>query len=344
MNPDQITLDQGFMQCALDQARAAAEAGEVPVGAVVVHQGRIIASAHNSPLHDHDPCGHAEIKALRAAGQALGNYRLEECTLYVTLEPCAMCSGAALNARLKRVVYGAAEPKTGAAGSVLNILTPSELNHHTQLSSGVLAQECAHVLQTFFEQRRSHHQLRKLPLREDALRLTPVQTQAVYGLGLPIKDSHYTLNLPSLDGLRLHYLDNRHRTPSQVGVHVYLHGPDHWSAAFVDRIQGDAPCVAIDLPGFGLSDKPKKQSTHSLSWHAQVLHEFLSMLQIEDFTLVAPPKMQALLECMPQHLKNRIRWLDAAHAMDRAWLDAVYPDSGHLSGPKALDALLHASP
>ncbi|MEY4078275.1 MAG: hypothetical protein RIS80_44 [Actinomycetota bacterium] len=125
---------------------------------------------------------------------------------------------------------------------------------------------------------------------------------------------------------------------------MYLHGPDHWSAAFVDRIQGDAPCVAIDLPGFGLSDKPKKQSTHSLSWHAQVLHEFLSMLQIEDFTLVAPPKMQALLECLPQHLKNRIRWLDAAHAMDRAWLDAVYPDSGHLSGPKALDALLHASP
>ena len=162
--------DIGFMQLALRQAQAAADAGEVPVGAVVVRAGQVIASGHNASLCSHDPTAHAEVNAMRAAAQALGNYRLDDCTLYVTLEPCAMCSGAALHARFKRVVFGATEPKTGAAGSVLNLFVHAQINHQTKLMGGVLASECAQVLQSFFEQRRAQQQHNKVPLREDALR------------------------------------------------------------------------------------------------------------------------------------------------------------------------------
>lgn len=154
--------DMHFMQLALAQAKAGAIAGEVPVGAVVVKDGEVIASAHNAPLGSKDPTAHAEINALRIAAQALGNYRLEGCTLYVTLEPCAMCSGAAMHARLSRLVYGATEPKTGAAGSVLNLFDNAQLNHHTQVTGGVLSSECAKELQAFFEMRRSQHKASKV--------------------------------------------------------------------------------------------------------------------------------------------------------------------------------------
>ena len=155
-------VDMHFMQLALAQAKAGAIAGEVPVGAVVVKDGAVIASAHNAPLGSKDPTAHAEINALRMAAQALGNYRLEGCTLYVTLEPCAMCSGAAMHARLSRLVYGATEPKTGAAGSVLNLFDNAQLNHHTQVMGGVLASECAQELQAFFEMRRTQHKASKV--------------------------------------------------------------------------------------------------------------------------------------------------------------------------------------
>jgi len=154
--------DAHFMQLALAQAKAGALAGEVPVGAVVVKNGEVIASAHNAPLGLKDPTAHAEINALRLAAQALDNYRLEGCTLYVTLEPCAMCSGAAMHARLSRVVYGATEPKTGVAGSVLNLFDNAQLNHHTQVTGGVLADECVQELQAFFEMRRSQHKASKV--------------------------------------------------------------------------------------------------------------------------------------------------------------------------------------
>ena len=154
--------DMHFMQLALAQAKEGAIAGEVPVGAVVVKDSEVIASAHNAPLSSNDPTAHAEINALRIAAQALGNYRLEGCTLYVTLEPCAMCSGAAMHARLSRLVYGATEPKTGAAGSVLNLFDNAQLNHHTQVTGGVLASECAQELQAFFEMRRSQHKASKV--------------------------------------------------------------------------------------------------------------------------------------------------------------------------------------
>ena len=147
--------DESFMRLALAQAALAAAEGEVPVGAVVVCNGQVIATGRNAPIGGHDPTAHAEIIALRAAAAALGNYRLPECELYVTLEPCAMCSGAMLHARLKRVVFGAADSKTGAAGSVINLFEQSQLNHQTATSGGVLAAECATLLKGFFSQRRA---------------------------------------------------------------------------------------------------------------------------------------------------------------------------------------------
>lgn len=153
MSADRMS-DPQAMAMALAQAALAGAAGEVPVGAVVLKSGIFIASGRNAPIATHDPSAHAEMQALRAAAQVLGNYRLPECELFVTLEPCAMCAGAMLHARLKRVVFGAADPKTGAAGSVIDLFGQSRLNHQTQVQGGLLAQECADVLQGFFRQRR----------------------------------------------------------------------------------------------------------------------------------------------------------------------------------------------
>ncbi len=143
------------MQLALAQAQHAWTQGEVPVGAVVVKDGEVIATGFNQPIGRHDPTAHAEIVALRAAAVKLGNYRLPGCELYVTLEPCVMCSGAMMHARLARVVYGAADPKTGACGSVVNLFAQEQLNHHTQLVGGVLATEASGMLRAFFAERRA---------------------------------------------------------------------------------------------------------------------------------------------------------------------------------------------
>ena len=147
--------DETFLRAALEQAQLAADAGEVPVGAVIVGpDGDVLARGQNRVLRDSDPTAHAEMVALRAAGRALGNYRLEGCTLYVTLEPCAMCAGAMIHARIARLVYGAADPKAGAAGSVLSVLNHPQLNHQIQVTSGALAEECGEMLRQFFRQRR----------------------------------------------------------------------------------------------------------------------------------------------------------------------------------------------
>jgi tRNA(adenine34) deaminase len=146
--------EDDFMRVALTLADQARSAGEVPVGAVVVRDGAVIGSGFNSPISRHDPSAHAEILALRAAATASGNYRLKGCTLYVTLEPCVMCSGAILQARIGRVVYGAPDPKTGACGSVLNLFAEPRLNHHTAVEGGMLAEECGRLLKDFFQERR----------------------------------------------------------------------------------------------------------------------------------------------------------------------------------------------
>lgn len=147
--------DTGFMQLALEQAQHAWDLGEVPVGAIVVKDGIVIATGYNQPIGRHDPTAHAEIMALRAAADMLGNYRLPGCELYVTLEPCVMCAGAMLHARLARVVFGASDPKTGACGSVLNVFEQAQLNHQSTLTGGVLAEPCGALLKSFFAQRRS---------------------------------------------------------------------------------------------------------------------------------------------------------------------------------------------
>jgi tRNA(adenine34) deaminase len=147
--------DLEAMQAALAEARLAAEAGEVPIGAVVVHDDRIIATGQNRVLRSIDPTAHAEIVAMRGAAAALGNYRLLGCTLYVTLEPCAMCAGAMIHARLDRLVFAAADPKAGAAGSVLAVLNHPQLNHQMRVEQGIMAAESAELLRSFFRDRRS---------------------------------------------------------------------------------------------------------------------------------------------------------------------------------------------
>lgn len=148
------------MRAALDLARQAAQAGEVPVGAVVVQDGRIVGRGYNAPISRHDPSAHAEIAALRDAAQHLGNYRLVGCELFVTLEPCVMCVGAMFHARIGRVVFGAHDPKTGAAGSVFNLFAETRLNHHARIRGGVLAKECGEVLSGFFAMRRAQQKAR----------------------------------------------------------------------------------------------------------------------------------------------------------------------------------------
>jgi len=146
--------DQAWMQLALEQAHLAAQAGEVPVGALVIKDGEVLGLAHNRTLLDGDPTAHAEIVALRQAAARLGNHRLIGCTVYSTIEPCSMCAGALIHARIARLVYGAADPKAGAAGSVRQVLNHPSLNHKMEVTSGILAEKCSAILQDFFRQKR----------------------------------------------------------------------------------------------------------------------------------------------------------------------------------------------
>lgn len=155
--------DEDFMRLALEQARLGWARGEVPVGAVVVKDGEVVAQGFNQPIGSHDPTAHAEVVALRAAAEKLGNYRLPGCELFVTLEPCLMCSGAMMHARLARVVFGAADPKTGACGSVVNLFENPQLNHHTEVRGGVLAGETSDLLRAFFAERRALAAARRAP-------------------------------------------------------------------------------------------------------------------------------------------------------------------------------------
>jgi tRNA(adenine34) deaminase len=150
----QAELDRQFMQQALSQAKLAAAAGEVPVGAVLVRDSQVISTGFNQPITNSDPSAHAEMMALRAAASDEANYRLPGTTLYVTLEPCTMCAGAMLHARVDRVVFGATDPKTGAAGSVLNVFSEKQINHQTVVEGGIMSEECGQILRNFFKERR----------------------------------------------------------------------------------------------------------------------------------------------------------------------------------------------
>ena len=277
--------DADFMREALAEAAQAAAAGEVPVGAVVVRHGQIIARGRNRPVAGHDPTAHAEIEALRAAAQALGNYRLDGCELYVTLEPCAMCSGAMTHARLARVVYGAPDPKTGAAGSVIDVFAEPRINHQTRVAGGVLAQECGEQLAAFFRQRRLASRVAAQPLRDDALRTPEARFHDLPGYPWA---PHYVSDLPALDGLRLHYLDEGPLDAPRTWL--CLHGNPAWSYLYRRMIPvftgaGDR-VVAPDLIGFGKSDKPKRDAAHSFAWHRQVLLELVERLDLRNVIVV----------------------------------------------------------
>ncbi|MEG0149463.1 MAG: tRNA adenosine(34) deaminase TadA [Comamonas sp.] len=312
-----------FMREALQQAREAALAGEVPVGAVVVHQGRVIGRGRNSPLASQDPTAHAEVMALREAAQALGNYRLEGCTLYVTLEPCTMCSGAMLHARVDRVVYGAAEPKTGAAGSVLNVFGYAQINHQTQVLRGVLAEECAALMADFFQQRRAqnkaqHKALQPHPLKDVALRNPDSAFEAAAGLADWPWQPQWRSDLPALDGLRLAVVDEG---PADAPLTwLCLHGSPAWAYVFrhvLPALTAQGHRVVVpDLPGFGRSDQPKKDKAITAEGYVQQLEQLLAAMDLRHLVLLGQGDGGrlglALAERRPQNFAG-------------AWLADVWP-------------------
>ncbi|MFM2342004.1 MAG: tRNA adenosine(34) deaminase TadA [Pseudomonadota bacterium] len=179
--------DERAMRLALDQALNAALIGEVPVGAVILRDGQLIATGYNRPITTHDPSAHAEMVALRHAAELLENYRLPDCELFVTLEPCAMCAMALMHARLKRVVFGAWDPKTGSAGSVIDLFAQPQLNHHTAVQGGLLAEPCGDLLREFFARRRAEQKAQRQREREA---LAGLQVPAAELPAIPVGEAH----------------------------------------------------------------------------------------------------------------------------------------------------------
>ena len=325
--------DDHWMALAIAQARAAMAAGEVPVGAILVKDGAIVSSGRNAPLAAHDPTAHAEIAALRAGAQVLGNYRLDGCELFVTLEPCAMCAGAMLHARLARVVFGAADPKTGAAGSVVDLFARPELNHHTVVQGGVMADECAGLLQEFFRGRREEARATAQPLRDDALR-TP---DACFG-ELPQSPwpEQSVADLPALQGLRMSYVDTAPQSQARLAC-LCLHGAGAWSLheralvrALLDA--GAQRVLAPDLIGFGKSDKPKRDAFHTRERNGNILLQWLDRLGIDHVVLVASDSMlelaQALAATSPDRVKALLAVAERAAPALQAASRAPFPDRG----------------
>jgi len=372
--------DDDFMGQALALASQAAATGEVPVGAVLVHRGEIIASRHNQPIGAHDPTAHAEMLVLRDAAQRLGNYRLQDCELYVTLEPCPMCAGAMLHARLKRVVYGAADPKTGAAGSVLDLFADRRLNHQTAVVAGVRAAECGALLQDFFQGKRQRQHGLRQPLREDAVRTAePRWVQLPDYPWAP----RYVQDLAALAGLRMHYLDEGPRDAPLTWL--CLHGHPGWSYGFRNMLPvwlaAGHRVVAPDLIGYGRSDKPKKESVYRFSWQRQILLELVERLDLRQVVLVGqdwggvlgltlpvaaparyrglvaintwlpsdvvpqPPALQAWCDSNARGPDGGLRALlrqssSLLGASERAAYEAPFPDRGHQAALRAFPGLL----
>lgn len=342
----QHQADAQFMRLALEQAQAAIADHEVPVGAVVVKDGKVIGVGHNAPITQHDPSAHAEMQALRAAARTLGNYRLDGCSLYVTLEPCAMCAGAMLHARIQRLVYGAAEPKTGAAGSVLNLFDEPRLNHQTTVHHGVLADECGQILKSFFQERRADAKVLQHPLRDDALR-TP---EARFS-GLPNYpwEGRYIQSLPTLAGLRMHYLDEG---PSDAALtFLCLHGSTTWSYLYRKMIPVWANAghrvVAPDLIGFGKSDKPKRTPPHLVEFHRNVLVELVEHLNLSNVVLVAEDfggiLGTALTKAASQRFVGVLLVSTNEETVNSEARDAPFPDMGHSAALRAVAGIVPGS-
>lgn len=349
---DEVCFDDAhWMRCALQQAELAQSEGEVPVGAVVVRDGRLLASGRNAPVSSHDPTAHAEVVALRAAAHVLGNYRLDGCTLYVTLEPCAMCSGALLHARLARVVFGAPDPKTGTAGSVLNLFEQPRLNHHTRLEGGVLASDCSALLKAFFAPRRANPD----PLRDDALRTPPqrfVAWEPWPSSDEVITQTQTTSDLPELDGLRLHSVALQPVVECTLAPTVLcLHGPagsGHDFRYLATALASHGAHVLVpDLIGFGHSDKPKKESWHTPEKHARVLRQWLARCAVAERALLvlAPDVPGTLVAALAPVAQSGTGQGGAVPLWSACVLlqgpppagdDAPYPDKGYRAGPRAM--------
>lgn len=271
------------MQLAIQQAAEAELANEVPVGAVLVKDGKVIAVGRNRTLETGDPTAHAEIISLREAAKIIGTHRLDGLELFVTLEPCPMCTGAVFHSRLSRLVYGATDPKTGSAGSVTNLFNIRQLNHHTTLTAGVLAESCGSQLQAFFQKIRRDKTRTRVRLREDAVRSNEKDFAEFKEF---LTDSHYFV---SSEGWRIHYIDSGGAPESKVIL--CLHEFPFWSYQFKRLLplltKRGYRVVMPDLIGCGLSDKPKRSRWHSPQNHATALHQLLSSLAVSHVQSIA---------------------------------------------------------
>ncbi|RYY83935.1 MAG: tRNA-specific adenosine deaminase, partial [Comamonadaceae bacterium] len=268
-------------------------------------------------------------------------YRLDGCELFVTLEPCPMCAGAILHARLSRVVFGAADSRTGAAGSVVDLFAQPALNPRTRVQGGVLAHECAQPLQSFFQARRAQARAAAQPLRDDALR-TPDARFTAFPPPAPVRWVH---DLPALKGLRMAWLDNEQGLPATMpgdSPVLCLHGPGQWSELYrgLWPLVGHRRLLVPDLIGHGRSDKPKRADAQDADWQARVLDEWLTALALPPVTLVFHPELAAVADALAQKPQRVARRLavpaTALEPADHApWLTAPFPDRGHAAALRA---------
>lgn len=353
------------MQLALEQAYLAEQRGEIPVGAVVLHGDKVVAVGHNQTIASCDPTAHAEVVALRAAAQTLGNYRLDGCVLYVTLEPCAMCLGAIFHSRVAAVYFGAADTKTGACGSVLNLPGEHRINHHCQVHGGVLQSQCAQHLSTYFARLRADKRQHRVPVREDALRLPAgALTRYMEGVqALPIDD------LEAAQGLRVQVWQNISAPQRPARLVLCLHGASSWSciyrALLMSPLDGTTTVWALDLPGHGGSDKTKRGQEFNTTYQLTVLDAIVRKSSASHIHLVAqdtgcelavhlaarhPGRIDALTLYNPlcldrAHLlhqgtpvRSRAQFIDSLKRQCAGNLDTIaalaapYPDAGHLAG------------
>ena len=352
------------MALAIEQAVFAEQSGEVPVGAVIVKDGIVIGSGHNRTLVDRDPTAHAEVVAIRAASRAIGNHRLVGCTLYVTLEPCAMCMGAVLQSRVERVYFGASDPKTGACGSVLDLSKYRQINPHCSVYGGLSQDVCSHQLASFFRKRRLVKLAAHEPLREDALRLREGHLDTWMGGCTPL-----TWNaLNSSKGLRVRGWSNPGSEEKARTLLFCLHGVSSWSYIYRDlllaKFPRDIAAWAIDLPGHGGSDKTKHGAELDSSFQLSVLEEILASCPfdrvhvfahdsgcrfaidlaerrkdlVRGLTLISPATLGAN-NCqttkVPRSLRQLYDWyytLSGCRADFAKAMCAQYPDAGHSRG------------
>lgn len=327
--------DVYWMQAALLEAQKAGQAGEVPVGAVLVRDGKLLSTGRNASIKHNDPTAHAEMVALRAAAQVVGNYRLHDATLYVTLEPCAMCAGAILHARIQRLVFAASDPKTGAAGSVLNLFANTQLNHQTQVEHGVLGHACAHELKQFFSARRGNPS----PLRQDALR-TPESFFS--GLVDRPHTDFFTPTSAAFAGLRMAYSCEGPWVNARGWL--LLHGMRDWRYVWRHLMPALAHAgdtvLAPDLIGFGESDKPKRISAHHLQNHVDALMEWLHRGSIHEWIVVFDSSAAPLVKALMLRDLKIVRAIEVDRlesASAERFRHVPFPDHGH-------EAVLNALP